>query len=67
MSRRCAKTGDVLIAIDPSYFRPTEVDMLRGDASKARKVLGWKHRVGFEALVREMVEADLRALGLAAP
>ncbi|MFO0988884.1 MAG: GDP-mannose 4,6-dehydratase [Alphaproteobacteria bacterium] len=64
---KCAKTGDVLIAIDPSYFRPTEVDMLRGDASKARKELGWRHRVGFEALVREMVEADFRALGLAAP
>jgi GDPmannose 4,6-dehydratase len=40
------------------------VDALRGDAAKARKKLGWKHRIGFEALVREMVERDFRALGL---
>jgi GDPmannose 4,6-dehydratase len=64
---KCAASGEVLIAVDPGYFRPTEVDELRGDASKARKVLGWTHRVGFEALVREMVESDFRALGLAAP
>jgi GDPmannose 4,6-dehydratase len=61
---KCAKTGAVLVAIDPVYFRPTEVDALRGDAAKARKKLGWKHRIGFEALVREMVERDFRALGL---
>jgi GDPmannose 4,6-dehydratase len=61
---RCAKTGDVLVAIDPVYFRPTEVDALCGDARKARRKLGWKHRIGFDALVREMVEQDFRALGL---
>jgi GDPmannose 4,6-dehydratase len=60
----CAESGDVLVAIDPVYFRPTEVDALRGDAAKARRKLGWKHRIGFEALVREMVEQDFRALGL---
>jgi GDPmannose 4,6-dehydratase len=61
---RCAKTGDVLVAIDPVYFRPTEVDALCGDARKARRKLGWKHRISFDALVREMVEQDFRALGL---
>ena len=54
-----AETGEVLVRVDPRYFRPTEVDNLRGDPSKARKVLGWKHHTGFPDLVREMVEADL--------
>jgi GDPmannose 4,6-dehydratase len=52
--------GRTLIRIDPRYFRPTEVETLLGDASKARTKLGWRPRVGFEALVAEMVEADLR-------
>jgi GDPmannose 4,6-dehydratase len=52
-------TGEVLIEVDPRYFRPTEVDALLGDASKARAKLGWKHKTSFEALVKEMVEADL--------
>jgi len=52
-------TGKVLIEIDPRYFRPTEVDMLIGDAGKAHRALGWTHTTGFEDLVREMVEADL--------
>ncbi len=60
----CAKTGRVLVAIDPVYFRPTEVQDLCGDAAKAHAKLGWKHRIGFDALVREMVEMDFRALGL---
>jgi GDPmannose 4,6-dehydratase len=55
-------TGRVVVEIDPRYFRPTEVDALLGDASKARRVLGWRHRIGFEALVDEMVDADLAAL-----
>lgn len=55
-----AKTGDVLVAIDPRYFRPTEVDLLLGDPSKAERVLGWKARTCFADLVKEMVEADLR-------
>ena len=54
-------TGAVRVRIDPRYFRPTEVDDLRGDASKARTVLGWQPRRSFRDLVREMVAAD-RAL-----
>jgi GDPmannose 4,6-dehydratase len=47
------------VEIDPRYFRPTEVDELRGDASKARRVLGWEPEISFEEMVREMVEAEL--------
>jgi GDPmannose 4,6-dehydratase len=57
-----AKSGEPLVLIDPRYFRPTEVDHLCGDASKARAKLGWRHRTSFNDLVREMVEADLAAL-----
>jgi len=56
---RCA-VGDVVARVDPRYFRPTEVDTLLGDASKARRDLGWQPRTSFEALVREMVQADLQ-------
>jgi GDPmannose 4,6-dehydratase len=56
-----AQSGEVLVAIDPRYFRPTEVDSLIGDASKARARLGWHHKTEFRELVRAMVEAD-RAL-----
>ena len=58
----CAKSGRVLVQIDPRYFRPTEVDALLGDSAKARRALGWKPRVGFHDLVREMVAADLEAI-----
>ncbi len=51
--------GKTLIRVDLRYFRPTEVDMLLGDASKAHAKLGWKHRVSFEELVTQMVTADL--------
>ena len=47
------------VEIDPRYFRATEVDFLHGNPSKARKVLGWRPRVGFEELVKMMVENDL--------
>jgi GDPmannose 4,6-dehydratase len=57
-----AKTGNTLVRVDPAYFRPTEVDLLIGDASKARTKLGWKHITSFEELVAEMVESDLREL-----
>ena len=50
------------VVIDPHYFRPVEVDRLRGDYSKARKVLGWKPKVTFKQLVRMMVDADIEAL-----
>jgi len=58
----CGKTGRALVKIDPRYFRPTEVDTLVGDAAKARKQLGWKPKVGFRELVREMVARDLKLL-----
>jgi GDPmannose 4,6-dehydratase len=57
-----AKSGDVLVAVDPRYFRPTEVGRLCGDPSKARDRLGWVHKIGFDALVREMVDSDLALL-----
>ena len=56
-----AKTGKALVKVDPRYFRPTEVDVLLGDASKARLRLGWKHKVSFAELAREMVQSDLAA------
>ena len=49
----------VLVEIDPRYFRPTEVDLLIGDPSKARQTLGWRHRVSFDSLVEEMVDHDI--------
>jgi len=59
-----AKSGQVLVKIDPRYFRPTEVDLLLGDPSKARKKLGWHHRTSFADLVREMVDSDLARVRL---
>jgi GDPmannose 4,6-dehydratase len=56
-------SGRVLVEIDPRYFRPTEVDLLIGDPSKARSKLGWRHKVSFDELVSEMVAADLKAIG----
>lgn len=53
------KTGEPLIEVDSRYYRPTEVDLLVGDPSKAREELGWKHRYDIDALISEMVEADL--------
>jgi GDPmannose 4,6-dehydratase len=58
--RPLPKPGDVIVRIDPRYFRPTEVDSLLGDASKARARLGWTPKISFEALVREMISADLQ-------
>jgi GDPmannose 4,6-dehydratase len=62
-----AKTGKTLIAIDPRYFRPTEVDILLGNAAKANKELGWSPRVRFTELVQMMVDADVSALETGAP
>jgi len=56
------KVGDVLVEIDPRYFRPLEVEFLQGDASKARKRLGWEPKVRFKDLVKIMVEADIKNL-----
>lgn len=58
----CTATGALRVAVDPRYFRPTEVDLLIGDASKAREVLGWEPKIPVRDLAREMVEADLAAL-----
>jgi GDPmannose 4,6-dehydratase len=57
-----AKSGETLVEIDRRYFRPTEVEFLLGDASKAKAKLGWTHTTGFDELVREMVAADLDAV-----
>jgi len=51
--------GKVIIAVDPSYYRPTEVESLQGDAGKARRELGWQPRTSFRDLVKEMIEEDL--------
>ena len=55
-------TGDVLIEVDPRYFRPTDVDFLLGNSSKAQAKLGWQHKTSFEALVSDMVKADMAAI-----
>ena len=52
----------MLVEIDPRYFRPTEVAALQGDATKARRALGWSHKTSFDTLIKEMVEADLVAI-----
>ena len=54
------KTGEVIIEVDPYYFRPTEVNLLIGDSTKARTKLGWKPRISFNDLIVEMVEHDLK-------
>jgi GDPmannose 4,6-dehydratase len=55
-------SGDTLVTIDSRYFRPTEVDLLLGDPSKARRVLGWKHTVSFPELVSDMLASDLKVV-----
>ena len=58
-----ASTGAVRVAIDPRYHRPTEVNELCGDASKARRVLGWRPKTTFRGIVSQMVQADMRLAG----
>ncbi|MHB8799691.1 MAG: GDP-mannose 4,6-dehydratase [Thermoanaerobaculia bacterium] len=60
----CSRTGRVLVRLDERYFRPAEVDLLLGDASKVRAVLGWSPTVGFDALVDTMVKSDLALAAL---
>jgi len=55
------RPGDTVVRIDPRYFRPTEVDFLQGDPTKALEKLGWRPRVTFDELVRGMVREDLKA------
>jgi GDPmannose 4,6-dehydratase len=54
------KTGETLVEIDPKYFRPAEVDLLIGDASKAKKVLGWEPKIKFKELVKIMIEDEVK-------
>lgn len=51
-----------MVRVDPKYFRPTEVDLLVGDRSKAERELGWKPKITFKALCEEMVDADMASL-----
>jgi GDPmannose 4,6-dehydratase len=61
------KPGSVLIEIDPRYFRPTEVDFLLADASRAKKKLGWEPKITFNELIKIMVDADMETVGLKVP
>ncbi|MER9358556.1 GDP-mannose 4,6-dehydratase [Mesorhizobium sp. M0500] len=56
------KSGKILVEVDPRYFRPTEVDLLLGDPSKAERVLGWKATTSLDEMVREMVQSDLKVV-----
>jgi len=55
------KTRQVVVRVDPGYFRPAEVELLLGNPAKAERVLGWKRKVDFDSLVTEMVHADLES------
>ena len=57
-----SRTGEMIVAVDPRYFRPTEVDLLIGDPTKARHKLGWTHKVSPRELAREMVQEDLKVM-----
>jgi len=59
---RCKNTKRTLVRVDPRYFRPTEVETLLGNPAKARTKLGWKHKIGFRELVREMMASDLKVI-----
>ena len=54
--------GDDVVKVDPNYFRPTEVDLLVGDASKAKKKLGWEPKISLEEMINEMVQEDLNLI-----
>lgn len=58
----CSETGRVLVEVDPRYFRPTEVELLIGDPTKAKEKLGWSHKTSVRELAREMVMADLEIM-----
>ena len=58
----CASTGECLVEVDPRYFRPTEVDLLIGDATKAHDKLGWRHEMTVRDLARDMMDADLKVM-----
>ena len=54
-----SKNNKILVEVDKRYFRPTEVDFLKGDASKAKKLLNWKPKISFQNLVSEMIRSDI--------
>lgn len=56
---KCSRTGQILVIVDPAFFRPAEVDLLLGDPTKARDLLGWSHQKPFASLVEDMVSADI--------
>ena len=58
----CTTSGRLIVAVDPRYFRPTEVELLIGDPTKAREKLGWQHETSPRDLAREMVQADLKVM-----
>ena len=54
-----SKSNTLIVSVDPRYFRPTEVDSLLGDSTKAKQKLGWENKISFDDMVREMVENDV--------
>jgi GDPmannose 4,6-dehydratase len=62
-----ASSGRTVVEVDPRYFRPTEVDFLRGDPSKAHERLGWRHEASVDEIVAEMVREDLKAMARMVP
>jgi GDPmannose 4,6-dehydratase len=56
------KIGDIVVAVDPRYYRPTEVDLLIGDPTKAQTKLGWKPQYDLPALVKDMMKSDLKLM-----
>lgn len=57
-----ASTEEVIVRIDPHYFRPTEVDFLQSDPSKAKTILNWEPKISFDDLIKDMIESDWRLL-----
>ena len=55
-----SESGDIVVKIDPRYYRPTEVDDLLGDPTKAKKELNWQHTITFKDMVSEMVQEDIK-------
>ena len=56
------KIGQIVTKVNPYYFRPTEVDLLIGDPTKAKKILGWENKINLEQMIKEMVEYDFKVL-----
>merc|ERR1711866_1201 len=61
------KVGDVIVEVDPRYFRPAEVETLLGDPTKAKEKLGWVPEISFKQLIHEMLECDMKQQGKTLP